>query len=95
MARKKAFRGSVNHIYAVSGDIKKKQTKFGKNYSSIDFEMSDRINENNYRDKSLPIGLFKVGDREFELTSFECNKIISTLENALSIHDKKIKLGIK
>ena len=48
MARRKNFKGSVNHIHAVPSDVKKKQNRFGKNYSSIDFGMSDSINEFNY-----------------------------------------------
>jgi len=95
MARRKNFKGSVNHIHAVPSDVKKKQNRFGKNYSSIDFGMSDSINEFNYKDKSLPIGSLKVGNKEIELTSHECNKIISTLENAVLIHDRRIKLGIQ
>lgn len=94
MARRKNFKGSVNHSHAVSADARKKQNKFGTNYSNIDFAMSSNINEFNYKDKSLPIGLLKVGNKEIELTSYECNKIISTLENAILIHDRKIKLGI-
>ena len=94
MARKKTFRGSVNHSFATPSEIKSKQNRFGKNYASVDFQMSDKITESNYKDKALPIGFLKIGNKEIELTFHECNKIISTLENATMIHQRKIKLGI-
>jgi len=95
MARKKNYKGYVNHSYATPGSIKDKQSKvYGKNYSSIDFSMNENINESNFKNKSIPVGTLHLAGKEVELTQYEINKLIKTLENALSNHDKRISLGI-
>lgn len=95
MARKKNFKGYVNHSHATPKSIKEKQAKvYGKHYSTIDFSMNENINENNFKDKSLPVGTLSLAGKEIELTQYEMNKLIKTLENSLLIHDKRISLGI-
>lgn len=92
--RKKSFKGSVNHSLAMSRESRERQKKLGREYSSIDFEFTNEINEFNYKDKSIPIGNLKIGDRRLSLTIAECNRVISTLEDAIAVHRKKIKLGL-
>ena len=92
--RKKGFKGSVNHSHAISHNKRERLKQLGENYTSIDFEFTDVINEFNYKDKSIPIGTLKVGSREVEITSAECKRIITTLEEVLISHQKKIKLGL-
>ena len=92
--RKKSFKGSVNHSLAISRESRDHQKKLGRTYSSIDFEFTNEINEFNYKDKSIPIGNLKVGDTKLNLTEAECSRVISTLEDAIAVHRKKIKLGL-
>ena len=95
MARKKNYKGYVNHSYATPSSIKDKQSKvYGNHYSSIDFSMNENINESNFKNKSIPVGTLHLAGKEVELTQYEINKLIKTLENALSNHDKRISLGI-
>tara|TARA_R110000851_G_scaffold145337_1_gene284758 strand:- start:16 stop:300 length:285 start_codon:yes stop_codon:yes gene_type:complete len=92
--RKKSFKGSVNHSLAISRESRERQKKLGDRFSSIDFEFSDSINEFNYKDKSIPIGNLKMGDRAVNLTVSEMVRVITTLEDAIAAHRKKIKLGL-
>ena len=95
MARKKNLKGYINHSFATPKHLKDKQKQsYGKYFSNIDFSPNGNINENNFKDKSVPIGTLSVSNKEFELTEYEINKLINTLENALSIHTKKIALGL-
>ena len=95
MARKNNYKGYVNHSHATPNHIKEKQTeRFGNHYASIDFSMNENITEFNFKDKSLPIGTLHLAGKEIELTEYEINKLIKTLENSLAIHDKRISLGL-
>lgn len=94
MAKKTKFKGYINHSYATPSDGKMKQKMYGKYYSTIDFSMNDGLNESNFKVKTTPIGTLHIANREIELTESEALKVIQTLENALSIHDKKISLGL-
>ena len=68
--------------------------KLGKNYNSIDFLMTDQMNESNYSDRSIPIGTLEVGNVSIDLTWAECSKIMETLETAQQTHRQKIRLGL-
>ena len=92
--RKKGFQSSVNHSLAISHSKRERLKQLGENYASIDFEFTDAINEFNYKDKSIPVGALKVGSKQVEITVAECKKIITTLEEVLTTHQKKIKLGL-
>jgi hypothetical protein len=95
MARKNNYKGYVNHSFATPNSTKEKQDKvYGKHYSSIDFSMNDNINESNFKNKSLPVGTLHLAGKQVELTQYEMNKLIKTLENSLLIYDKKISLGL-
>jgi hypothetical protein len=95
MSRKRNYKGYVNHSHATPKHIKKKQTElFGNHYASRVFSMNENITESNFKDKSLPIGTLHLAGKEIELTEYEINKLIKTLENSLAIHDKKIMLGL-
>mgnify|MGYP006954771462 FL=1 len=75
-------------------DRDKMKLQYGKNYNSIDFEMSDKITLANYKERTNPIGDLLVGGKKVELTWSECNKIITTLEDAKTSHQRKIQLGL-
>jgi len=68
--------------------------RLGKNYNSIDFLMTDQMNESNYSDRSIPIGTLEVGNVSIDLTWSECSKIMETLETAQQTHRQKIRLGL-
>lgn len=88
-------RGYINHSLATPSNLKGKQKMaYGKHFPTIDFSPNGNINESNFKDKSVAIGSLTISNKEFELTEYEINKLISTLENALSIHSKKIALGL-
>tara|TARA_Y100000816_G_C26106366_1_gene588139 strand:+ start:1957 stop:2241 length:285 start_codon:yes stop_codon:yes gene_type:complete len=92
--RKKGFQSSVNHSLATSREKRDRLKELGENYASIDFEFTDVINEFNYKDKSIPVGTLKIGSKQVDITTAECKRIISTLEEVLTTHQKKIKLGL-
>ena len=55
-------RGRVNQGGATHQKDRDKLKQLGKNYNSIDFEMSEHLTEANYKDKSRPIGTLVVGN---------------------------------
>jgi hypothetical protein len=87
-------RGRVNMGGATQDKDRDRLNKLGKNFNSIDFEMSSTINESNYTDKGLSIGSLLIGKHSIDLTYSECNRIIQTLDNAQSTHKQKIRLGL-
>jgi|TARA_B100000085_G_scaffold127958_2_gene116500 hypothetical protein len=87
-------RGRVNLGGATHQKDRDKLKKLGKNYNSIDFELSDRITEGNYKDRSQPIGTLIVGNQRVDLTWSECNKVFTTLMDAQNSHKRKIQLGL-
>ena len=84
----------VNQSFGISDKDKQRFEKLGKNYNSIEFELSDSLNEGNITNKTKPIGKLIVGNQRIELTYSECNKIITTLSDAQLIVKQKQKLGI-
>ena len=47
-------RGTVNQGAATHQKDRDRLKQFGKNYNSIDFEMSDKITISNYKERSNP-----------------------------------------
>lgn len=84
----------VNQSFGVNAKDKERLDKLGKNFSSIDFEISDSLSEHNIGGKATPIGKLIVGNQKIELTYSECNRIITTLADAQLIIKQKQKLGI-
>lgn len=84
----------VNQSFGVDDKAKQRFEKLGKNYNSIEFEISNALSEHNIANKATTIGKLTIGNREIELTYSECNKIISTLSDAQLTVKQKQKLGI-
>ena len=84
----------VNQSFGIDEKSKQRFEKLGKNYNSIEFELSDSLSKNNIGGKAKPIGKLLVGNQKIELTYSECNKIITTLADAQLIIKQKQKLGI-
>lgn len=87
-------RSYVNHGGASTEKDRERLRKLGKNYNSIDFAMTNQMNESNYSDKSIPIGTLEVGKFSVDLTWSECSKIMETLQDAQLTHRQKIRLGM-
>jgi len=87
-------RGRVNMGGATHEKDRERLKRLGKNYNSIDFLMTDQMNESNYSDRSTPIGTLEVGNVSIDLTWSECSKIMETLEAAQQTHRQKIRLGL-
>ena len=84
----------VNQITPLDDKTQERFDKLGKNYSSINFEMSNSITETNVKDRSTIIGSLIVGNRHIELTYSECNRVMEILLDAQTTVRQKQKLGM-
>ena len=84
----------VNQITPLDNKTQERFDKLGKNYSSINFEMSNSVTETNVKDRSTSIGNLIVGNRNIELTYSECNKVMEVLLDAQHTIRQKQKLGM-
>tara|TARA_R110000772_G_scaffold18669_3_gene52744 strand:+ start:233 stop:514 length:282 start_codon:yes stop_codon:yes gene_type:complete len=84
----------VNQPTELDKKTQERFDKLGKNYSSINFEMSNSITETNVKDKSTVIGSLIVGSRYVELTYSECNRVMEMLLDAQTTVRQKQKLGM-
>jgi len=84
----------VNQITPLDNKTQERFDKLGKNYSSINFEMSNSLTAMNIKDRSKSIGSLMVGNRYIELTYSECNKVMEMLLDAQHIIRQKQKLGM-
>lgn len=84
----------VNQLTPLDNKTQERFDKLGKNYSSINFEMSNSITETNVKDRSTSIGNLIVGNRNIELTYSECNKVMEVLLDAQHTIRQKQKLGM-
>jgi len=84
----------VNQLTPLDNKTQERFDKLGKNYSSINFEMSNSITETNVKDRSTSIGNLMVGNRNIELTYSECNKVMEVLLDAQHTIRQKQKLGM-
>lgn len=88
--------GSVNHSFAIPNERKEKLKKYGKYYSSIDFDMNTDLYEDEVMSSTekKPIGRLVFSQASgIDLTYSECVRVIETLTDALEIHNKMYKLG--
>ena len=84
----------VNQITPLDNKTQERFDKLGKNYSSINFEMSNSITETNVKDRSTVIGSLIVGKHHVELTYSECNRVMEILLDAQTTVRQKQKLGM-
>jgi len=66
----------VNQITPLDNKTQERFDKLGKNYSSINFEMSNSVTETNVKNRSTVIGSLIVGKHHVELTYSECNRVL-------------------
>ena len=67
--------------------------RHGKNYVTIDFELADDYNYNDYH-SSQPIGKLVVGNRQVNLSFGEISKVMETLEDARVSFKTRFRLGL-
>jgi hypothetical protein len=83
---------SINQVAAYD---KKRVEHLGKNYASIDFEMKEKVNPNDYKySKVKPVvGTFVVGNRRVDVTYSELNQIMRTAGHAMDACDQAYRMG--
>jgi hypothetical protein len=84
----------VNQITPLDNKTQERFDKLGKNYSSINFEMSNSVTETNVKNRSTVIGSLIVGKHHVELTYSECNRVMEILLDAQTTIRQKQKLGM-
>ena len=84
----------VNQITPLDNKTQERFDKLGKNYSSINFEMSNSVTETNVKNRSTVIGSLIVGKHHVELTYSECNRVMEILLDAQTTVRQKQKLGM-
>ncbi len=83
---------SVNQTAAINPD---KVKHLGKNYATIDFEINDHVDPNEFKySKMKPIvGTFVIGNKRVEVTFSELNHIMGTANMAMNQCDMAYRIG--
>jgi hypothetical protein len=84
---------SINGRFMID---EKKVKRFGKNYSSIDFDIKENINADQYLTKGdyTPVGEFVIGKQHIPVTIKELEKIEQTAREARSALVQAYRLGL-
>jgi hypothetical protein len=84
---------SINNRFGID---EKRVKRFGKNYASIDFDIKDNLNGEDYRTRGdyMPVGNFVIGNKEVPVTIKEIEKIEQTAKEALSALRQMYQLGL-
>ena len=87
--------GYINQSFAIPVKAKEKQKRYGRNYSSIDFEIvADEILEGKVLTNPEPvIGKLEVGNYKIAMTYSECARTIETLVHTLETYEKSYRMG--
>ena len=85
-------RSSLNQVAAIDQN---KVKHLGKNYGSIDFELKEHVNPNDFKyAKMKPIvGTFVIGNKRVEVTYSELNHIMRTAGNSMEQCDQAYRMG--
>ncbi len=73
----------------------KKTRHLGKLWSTIDFELKERVNPDDFKySKMKPvIGKIEIGNRSFDVTYSELNQLMRTCSAAMDQAEKAYRLG--
>jgi len=84
---------SINNRFGIDENRVK---RFGKNYASIDFDIKDNLNGDDYRTKGdyMPVGNFVIGKNNVPVTIKEIEKIEQTAREALASLRQAYQLGL-
>jgi hypothetical protein len=83
----------VNNAYAYD---KKRSRKMGKLYSTIDFNVNEKISADLFAkvpEKPI-VGQLEIGGKSFSVTYQEIDSIISTMQDAKRAIEMKYRLGL-
>ncbi len=74
---------------------KKKTRHLGKYWSTIDFELKERVNPDDFKYAKMKpvIGAIEIGGRKFDMTFSELNQLMRTCSAAMDQADKAYRLG--
>ena len=74
---------------------KKKTRHLGKYWSTIDFELKEHVNPNEFKySKMKPvIGKIMIGGKGFDVTYSELNQLMRTCSAAMDTAEKAYRLG--
>jgi hypothetical protein len=74
---------------------KKKTRHLGKYWSTIDFELKEHVNPNDFKySKVKPIiGKIMIGGKAFDVTYSELNQLMRTCNAAMDQSEKAYRLG--
>ena len=85
--------GRVNNAFAYD---KKRTKRMGKLYSTIDFNVNDKISTDLF--KTVPekpiVGELEIGGKSFKVTYQEIDAMMSTLQEAKRTIESKYRLGL-
>ena len=84
--------GRVNNAFAYD---KKRTNRMGKLYSTIDFNVNDKISGDLFAkvpEKPI-VGQLEIGGKSFKMTYQEIDAVISTMQEAKRAVDMKYRLG--
>ena len=83
---------SLNQTHAYDP---KKIRHFGKLFGTIDFEMNENLSGPviRQRQSDTTVGSLFIGERSFNLTIAEIERVIETLQNAREVFYKSYTLG--
>ena len=82
------------YIVGASDKATERLTKrHGKNYVTIDFELTDNYDYKNYTSPQ-PIGKLIVGNTQISLSVGEISRVMETLEDARISFKTRYKLGL-
>ena len=84
--------GRVNNAFAYD---KKRSNRMGKLYSTIDFNVNDKISADLFAKvpEKPVVGELEIGGKSFKMTYQEIDAVISTLQDAKRAVEMKYRLG--
>lgn len=83
---------SLNQVHGMD---QKKVKRFGKLFGTIDFEMNEILSGEVIRQRKsdTTVGSFKIGQRSYDVTLAEIDRIIETMQAARDVFYKSYTLG--
>ncbi len=84
---------SINNRFGIDED---RVNRFGRNFSSIDFDIKENLIADDYYTKGdyIPVGKFIIGDRQIPVTIKELEKIEQTARDAQTALRQAYRLGL-
>ena len=86
---------TYSSINQVAGIDEKRVQHLGKNYATIDFEIKEHVNPDEFKfAKMKPIvGTFVLGNKRIDVTYSELNHILKTADAAMNSCDMAYRIG--